>query len=401
MQEKLGLSKKLIVFVLLIACAAAFAAWYFWNNNQTKTQYATVEVGRGDIENLVTATGNLQPIEYVDVGAQVTGQLEELRVAVGDQVKKGDLLAKIDATVYLAKVDATRAQLRGQKASLKDRQSQLKLAELVYQREKNLLGNDAVSREDFERAEASLRSAQAQIENVEAQIEQTESSLREQEANLMYSNIYAPIDGTVVSLSARQGQTLNANQTTPTILRLADLSVMKVKAQVSEADVSKLKLKMPVYFTILGGEGKRWYSELGRIEPTPEISNNVVLYNALFDAPNDDGALMIEMTTQVFFVTSQSKDTLRLPVTAVKMAQAGGRGKRTNKGTVQVLTSKGTLLEKEVELGVSNRVHIEVLSGLKEGDKVIANPTGNELGANANRAGGSRPGANFGGPRLN
>jgi membrane fusion protein, macrolide-specific efflux system len=265
----------------------------------------------------------------VDVGAQVSGQLKVLHVVVGSAVKKGDLLAEIDATVYAAKVDGTRAQSRNLQAQLKDREAQLKLARINHQRQINLRKEDATTAEELQSAEASLESAEAQLESLKAQLAQTSSSLRAEEANLEYARIYAPMTGTVVSITSRQGQTLNTNQIAPTVLRIADLSTMTVQAQVSEADISKLAPQMPVYFTTFGSGGKRWYSTLDRIEPTPTILNNVVLYNALFDVPNPEGVLMTQMTTQVFFVAAQAQDILQVPVAALSFAKSGEEAARS------------------------------------------------------------------------
>jgi macrolide-specific efflux system membrane fusion protein len=237
-----------------VLCAIAFAViWYARNANGNEPALNTVAVSRGDIQNLVSATGVLEPSDYVDVGAQVSGQLELIHVRVGQPVSTGDLLAEIDPTVYVAKVDATRAQLKNQQAQLADRKAQLRLAEIQFQRQQNLWREDATTRESLQTAEASLASARAQLAMLEAQIEQTSSTLRAEEANLGYARIYAPMDGTVVSIEARQGQTLNASQTAPLLMRIANLSTMRVRAQVSEADVGKLQPGMRVYFTTLGG----------------------------------------------------------------------------------------------------------------------------------------------------
>lgn len=376
--------------VLIIAGLALLlivaAILYVKGKSNSTPSFSTIKVSRGDIENLVTATGSLQPRNYVDVGAQVSGQLKTLHVSVGDKVKKGDLLAEIDATLYIAKVDATRAQLRNQNALLTDRQAQLELAQSNYQRTKTLVAEDAASVEALEAAKASLQSANAQITALRAQIEQTASGLREEEANLAFAHIYAPMDGTVVTIDARQGQTLNASQSAPIILRLADLSVMTVEAQVSEADISKLYVGMPVYFTIFGGEEQRWYSKLNKIEPTPVVNNNVVLYNALFDVPNASGVLMTQMTTQVFFIVSQAKNTLQVPLTALRFKSAatkvaGNTAQNASEqtalqgrmATVQWLNATLQQQEKDVVVGVSNRVHAQIISGLEEGDSIIIN----------------------------
>jgi len=323
------------VGVATLAIVGLVIIWLLWKlifaTDKNEVVLTTEAVVRGDIENLVTATGTLQPQDYVDVGAQVSGQLEKLHVEVGSEVKAGDLLAEIDATVYAAKVDATRAQLQNQKAQLLDREAQLKLAEINFKREQNLFAEEATTSESLETADANLKSAHAQLKSLQAQIQQIDSTLRVEAANLNYAKIYAPIDGTVVSITSRQGQTLNTNQQAPTVMRVADLSTMTVQTQVSEADIGKLRTEMPVYFTTLGSQGRRWYSKLNRIQPTPEILNNVVLYNALFDVPNENRLLMTQMSTQVFFIESQAKDALLVPMSAVSFAPP--RGMRPQGGT--------------------------------------------------------------------
>lgn len=391
--------------VLVIFLVAAL--WGLWKSEFAKDEnavvYTTELVTRGDIENLVTATGILQPQDYVDVGAQVSGQLKKLHVDVGSEVKAGDLLAEIDATVYAAKVDATRAQLQNQQAQLLDREAQLALAQINFKREKNLFAEEATTSESLETADANLKSAQAQLKSLQAQIQQTESTLRVEAANLNYAKIYAPMDGTVVSITSRQGQTLNTNQMAPTIMRVADLSTMTVQTQVSEADIGKLRKDMPVYFTTLGSQGSRWYSQLDRIQPTPEILNNVVLYNALFEVPNERRLLMTQMSTQVFFIESQAKDVLLVPMSAISFAPSRGmrpqgesanrpaptdeqkaewkkRREAMDKGNenaarpaiVKVMNKDGDIEERKVLVGVTNRVQAQIVEGLQEGEKVVS-----------------------------
>ncbi|WP_428399643.1 efflux RND transporter periplasmic adaptor subunit [Marinobacter salarius] len=356
------------LLIVVLVTAVAVGGWWFQSDRQPNQNLLSVPVQRGDLEDLVTATGVLQPRDYVDVGAQVSGQLEVLHVRIGDDVKEGDLLAEIDPTLYVARVDATRAQLRNQKAQLMERKAQLTLAELQYRRQQNLLREEATSREAAQTAEATLQSARAQIEAISAQIEQTESTLRAEEANLEYARIYAPMDGTVVSIEARQGQTLNVNQQAPVLMRIADLSAMTVEAQVSEADIGKLTPDMPVYFTTLGSQQHRWESRLNRLEPTPVVENNVVLYNAVFEVPNPEGRLMTQMTAQVFFVNAEARGTLLVPVTALNGQGPGA--------TVQVLGSNGQPEQRAVTVGVTNRVQAEIVDGLEEGDRVVSSPRG-------------------------
>jgi macrolide-specific efflux system membrane fusion protein len=383
-----------------LLAAGGYYAWRTWfAGGKPAGEHLTAVVQRGDIEDTVSATGTLQPRDFVDVGTQVSGQLKVVHVEVGQTVKKGDLLAEIDPTVYRARVDADRAQLRNLQAQLADRQAQLELARQQFARQENLMREDATTAEAFHQAEAASRSAAAQIQAVKAQIEQTESTLRGDEANLGYTKIYAPLAGTVVSQAAKQGQTLNANQQAPIVLRIADLSTMTVETQVSEADVSRLRLGMDVYFTTLGSGERRWYGKLRQIMPTPKVVNNVVLYDSLFDVPNPNRELMTQMTAQVFFVVAAAKDAVVAPVAALRPIERPVRGPRpgtdakaadARKGAprvspaldaralfakgralVSVVDQSGGVTEREVQVGVMNRVSAQILSGLEPGERVV------------------------------
>jgi macrolide-specific efflux system membrane fusion protein len=358
--------KKAWVAILLLALAAGggYGAWYAWARGADQgPALAAALVQKGDLEDTVSATGTLQPRDYVDVGTQVSGQLKKLHVEIGDRVERGQLLAEIDSTVYLSRVEATQAQLKNQQAQLAERQANLRLAEQKAQRQANMMREQATTAEAVQVAQAELAAARAQINSLRAQIQQTESTLRGDRANLEYTKIYAPMAGTVVTQNAKQGQTLNANQSAPIVLRIADLSTMTVQTQVSEADVSRLKVGMPVYFTTLGDQRKRWHGELRQINPTPEVVNNVVLYNALFDVPNPDGALMTQMTAQVFFVVAEARDAVLVPLSALQ-------GRSQGSSTVKVVHEDGSVEPREVKLGARNRVMAQVLAGLQPGERV-------------------------------
>lgn len=353
-----------LLLLVAVAVAAGFAVWRLgpWGG-ETADGVVTATVERGDIEDSTTALGTLQPRDFVDVGTQVSGQLRTIHVQLGDTVKQGELLAEIDSTVYQTRVEADRAQLLNLRAQLAERQAQLVLADQQFRRQRNLMKANATSEEAFQAAEAGVASARAQIEALRAQIQQTESTLRGNEANLGYTKIYAPMSGTVVSQTAKRGQTLNANQQAPIILRIADLSVMTVTTQVSEADVGKLRLGMDAYFTTLGQPDRRWYGKLRQVLPTPEVVNNVVLYNALFDVPNDGGELMTQMSAQVFFVSAAAKDVPVVPMAALKRAKDGY--------VAQVVGPDGRVEERKVTVGVTNRVSAEVVSGIEQGEHVV------------------------------
>lgn len=386
----------LFAAIVLLLGAGGFYAYKTWfAGGNPADRYLTAEVERGNIEDSVTATGTLQPRDYVDVGTQVSGQLKIVHVQIGSTVKQGDLLAEIDPTVYRARVDANRAQLKNQTAQLADRQAQLVLAQQQLKRQQNLMKEQASTEEALQTAEATLRSVTAQIAALKAQMQQTESTLRGDEANLGYTKIYAPMSGTVVSQTAKQGQTLNANQQAPIILRIADLSTMTVQTQVSEADVPKLRIGMEAYFTTLGGNGQRWYGTLRQVLPTPNVTNNVVLYDALFDVPNPDRALMTQMTAQVFFVLGAAKDAVIVPLAALRTprAESGARaaaegrpasraaegdaaapvsrGSFAQGAVVRVVDADGSIEQRPVKVGVMNRVSAQILSGLQPGERIV------------------------------
>lgn len=360
-----------------IAVAALILYWIvsslFFGGEEIS--YRTAPATRGAIEQTVTALGSLQPKNYVDVGAQVSGQLKTVHVEVGDAVKQGDLLAEIDAKVYETEVAAARARLADLESQLAGAEAELVLARRQYARNLDLAKIDAVSRDVLDTSETSVKTIAARIGSLKAQIEQQKSTVEGGETNLGFTRIYAPIDGTVTSQVALQGQTLNANQTAPTIMTVSDLATMTVEAQVAEADVGKLEAGVPVYFTTLGASDRRWNSVVRQVLPTPEIVNEVVLYTVLVDIVNPDGRLMKDMTAQVFFVLGRSEDTIIVPMSAVSEV-------RGSTARVSVMGERGPV-EREVEIGLTNRMNAEIVSGIEEGERVVTGVTSGDAAAGA------------------
>ncbi|PSS52809.1 efflux RND transporter periplasmic adaptor subunit [Pseudomonas sp. BBP2017] len=347
---------------------------------------STVSVTRNDIESSVTALGTLQPRRYVDVGAQASGQIRKLHVEVGDQVKAEQLLVEIDPSTQQAKLDAGRFSIDNLKAQLAEQQAQHQLAEQQYKRQRNLAAAGATREEDVQSAQAQLKVTQARIDMYRAQIRQAQASLRSDEAELGYTRIYAPMSGTVVAVDAREGQTLNAQQQTPLILRIAKLSPMTVWAQVSEADIGHVKPGMSAYFTTLAGGKRRWTSSVRQILPVPPkpldqssqgggspasasgtgTASKVVLYTVLLDVDNPDNALMAEMTTQVFFVAGRASKVLTVPVAALDEDASN-----ENMRIAQVLDANGKIEQRQVRTGLSDRLRVQVLEGLNEGEQLL------------------------------
>ncbi len=359
------LRRWLILAVLLAGAAGAAGWWYTRPGPAAVAAPATVEVARGDIADLVSALGTLQPVRYVDVGAQISGQLQRLHARIGDQVQRGQLLVEVDSRVLQSRVQTDRAELDRLRGVLAQQQAQRALAEAQARRQQTMFATNATSRDALDTAMASVRVLDAQITQTQAQLVGQQSVLNADETSLSYTRIVAPMNGTVISVTAVEGQTLNANQTAPILLRIADLTTMTVATQVSEADQPRLSVGMPVWFHTLGRPERRYESQLRQIYPTPEVVNNVVLYSALFDVANEDGALLPQMSAQVFFVRASAQNVLIVPVGTLSAARGPG-----NRRTVQVLSDSG-IATRTVEIGASDRINVEIRSGLAEGDRVV------------------------------
>jgi macrolide-specific efflux system membrane fusion protein len=244
------------------------------------------------------------------------------------------------------------------------KQAQLALAKVLRDRNEELFTQTIISRNDRDVTRTNYDVAAADVNSLSAQMRQASAAVDTAKANLGYTKITAPMAGEVVSISLLEGQTLNSNQQAPTILRIADLTTMTVWAQVSEADIVRVKVGQDVYFTVLG-QPRRWNGKIRQILPTPELINNVVFYDALFDIPNPERELNIQMTAQVFIVLAQAKAALLIPAAAVGNAAEGAT---TN---VQVLKPDGTVERRAIQIGIKSEISAEVTSGLKEKELVV------------------------------
>lgn len=357
---------------LLLALAAGGGGFAWWRTaTPAPAADPVATIAEGDIEDVVTAVGRLEPRDFVDVGTQVSGQLRTIHVQVGQQVEAGKLLAEIDPTVFQARVEADQAQLANLAAQRAEREARLVLARQQLQRQRNLARVNATSTEAVQASEAEVKAIEAQIEALQAQSRQTQSTLKGNEANLSYTRIHAPMSGTVVAILAKRGQTLNANQSAPLVLRIADLSFMTVWTQVSEADVARLTVGMKAGFGTFGHGERRWQGTLRQVLPTPEVVNNVVLYNAIFDVPNEAGLLLPMMTAQVFFEIGAARGVPIVPLAALRAPlrdQPPGPGAAFS---VLVRKDDGSTEARAIRTGVANRAQAAVLSGLEPGETVV------------------------------
>lgn len=321
--------KKRYVIALVIVIAGLITLWRILN--APVPTYQTLIVRPGDLQQSVLATGKLDALRKVDVGAQVSGQLKTLSVAIGDKVKKDQLLGVIDpeqAENQIKEVEATLMELRAQR----------------------------------QQAEAELKLAQ--IGTIDAQIKRNQASLDTAKTNLDYTRIVAPMAGEVTQITTLQGQTVIAAQQAPNILTLADMSTMLVKAQVSEADVIHLKPGQKAWFTVLGDPLTRYEGQIKDVLPTPEKVNDAIFYYARFEVPNPNGLLRLDMTAQVHIQLTDVKNVLTIPLSAL------GDPVGDNRYKVKLLRN-GETREREVTIGARNDTDVEIVKGLEAGDEVV------------------------------
>ncbi|CAI2334980.1 biotin/lipoyl-binding protein [Vibrio parahaemolyticus] len=310
------LNKKWFVLCGLLAIGAG--GYHYLQRPEPISPYATEVVRKGNIEKAVLANGMLQASKLVNVGAQVSGQIQRLAVNLGDEIKQGDLIAQIDSLTQQNSLKEAQASLNSLNAQYQAKQAQIKQANYEYVRQKGMLAAKASSRADYENAEATLAIYKAELAQLDAEIE---------------------------------------------------------KAEISEADVIFVHPGQTALFTILGKPNQQFKGTLRAIEPGPTImdgddsdlsisDSDAIYYNAVFDVKNPQGILRIGMTAQVSIVLEQSKNTLIVPSQVLQ--KSGGKGNYT----VPVL-EQGQVVQKPVTVGINNKVNAEILSGLKEGDQVV------------------------------
>jgi len=391
-----------IVIAAVVLVGLAVGAWLYFAPRTDRAAPTTVKVERGDVTETVLATGTLEANSVTSVGAQVSGTIQTLPVKLGDVVKSGDLLAQIDSTNQENAVKSSQAALTNLQVQLQSKQTDLTNAQAALDRANKLAPGNLISGADLQTAQANLASAQAAVASLNAQISQAQLAVDDANLALSRTTITAPVAGTVVAVLVTQGQSVNANQTTPTIVKLADLDTMLIKAQVSEADVTKVAPGQKATFTILGDPSKKIPATLLSIEPAPDAittsdtgttsSDNAIYYNAIFSVANPDHRLRIAMTAQVSIVIDSKTGVLTLPASVL-----GTPGRNGSYRVLLLDPATGETKPVEVGVGLNNNITAEIVSGLNEGDQVVgARSFG---GGSATGAGGNRPsgGGLFGG----
>ena len=333
-------------------------------------QFEFVKVERGDVTEKVTATGTIEPINVVSVGTQVSGIIEKVYADYNDEVKKDQLLAELDKFVL-------NETLSDAKANLDLANSKKKVAEMNFNRYKDLYSQKLIAKAEMEEAEIALATADANLLSAQANYNKAKQ-------NMDYAYIISPVSGTVISKEVEQGQTVAASFSTPTLFTIAeDLRLMQIEASVSEADIGKIKYDMNAEFTVDAYPNDIFKGKVKQIRLSPVTEQNVVMYTVIIEVPNEDKRLLPGMTAFVTILTAEEKNVLRIPNTTVqfrpsallrqKMDGQRPRNLKSNQAVVYTFDAqKGLIKPKVIELGLIDVMYAQVVDGVKEGEALIS-----------------------------
>ncbi|ENR8311421.1 TPA: efflux RND transporter periplasmic adaptor subunit [Yersinia enterocolitica] len=362
-----------IVSLLIISSVIALSV----SGSQQDVPQLTETIGRGDIERNVMATGSLKPSLQVNVGAQVNGQRTKLYVKQGDRVTRGQLLAEIDPTLQQNELRKSEAELQSAQAQKQASQALLRQYLLEFRRQQTLAKEGSGVKSALEKAHAQYDSQLAQLHVNEAQIVQSQMAMETAKANLGFTRIMAPIDGEVLGIVTKEGQTIVSSQTAPTILVLANVDTMTVHTRISETDILKVSVGQPLWFYVVADPERRYDSRMDAIQEASAESlhedssgsansqqPSAVYYNGIFNIANQERLLRTSMTAQVFIITAQAKNVLRVPLSALGEQQLDKRYR------VQIINGKQTSV-RWVSVGLRNAQYAEVKAGLVQGDQVL------------------------------
>lgn len=350
----------LIIFIILI-CAVI----YYFYFHPKKAILQTYTIQNTDIDVKILATGVLLPKQEVEVGAQVSGQLKRLSVKEGDVVTKGQLLAEIDQDISLNSLSQAEANYTVLKAQVSAAKADLSQKKRDYGRYSQLALTNAISEKDLADAKTNYVVSQAKLDQLEAELIKAQIDVKTAKKNLTFTQITAPIDGTVMDVISKEGQTLIASLQAPVIMHIAELSQMTVEAKVSEADIVKVMKGSPVTFSVFGEPDYIYYGFVEDILPSPEITNSSVYYNTRFTVNNLGGKLKKNMTADVSIYQSRNKNVPAIPASYIK--------EKNRRMSALVINEQGSQERKFFTVGDGNLQYVEVTEGLKAGDTIIVN----------------------------
>ncbi len=350
-----------------------------FRSGKSEPIFKTEPASRGDIEAVVTATGNVNSVIMVSVGTQVSGTIQKIYADYNTVVKQGQLIAQIDPTLYQAQLDQNKAALVSARANLLKAIATQKDAERTLGRNKLMVDAGLIAQADYDAAALANDTAATQVEAAKGQVSQAQASVATASANLRYTRIVSPVDGIVIARNVDAGQTVAASFQTPTLYSIAhDLTKMEVDSNVAEADIGRVEAGQDVEFTVDAYPDKVFHGTIYEVRNAPLVVQNVVTYNAVVHVDNPDLKLKPGMTANVTIKVMQKTGVIRLPNAALRYApskpaqpQGGGKPVRGAGKAVWVLRD-GKALRVPVTLGISDSRFTELLTGdVKEGDQLI------------------------------
>jgi HlyD family secretion protein len=379
------------------------------------TQYTTVTVDRGDVAEVVGATGVLQAMITVQVGSQVSGTISQLFADFNSTVRKGDVIAKLEPSAFLARVSQAEANLAAARANVAKSQAAIDDAKQKYERARELSASQLVAPSDLESARATYQGAVAQHRANEAAVQQAEAALNQARVDLDHTVITAPVDGVVLARNVDIGQTVAASFQAPVLFVIAnDLKKMQVNASIDEADIGRVHPGQEAAFSVDAFADRTFEGQVEQVRLQPQTTQNVVTYNTIISVDNESQRLMPGMTATVSVVVRKAENALRVPSAALRFrpegfeearmasrgeSAAGGRGRSAegrgakdrggHPGLVFQLTPGGEPEAHPVRVGLSDGRYVEVLEGLEEGATVVTGADGAAGPRVAASAGGS------------
>ena len=365
--------KKILIGIIILIIIAA-GVFVLFRDKEPEIKFRTVNVSMGDIREVVTASGTVNAVTTVLVGTQVSGTIKHIYVDFNSQVKRDQLIARIDPAIFEAQVEQARANLLSARANLEKADAALVDAKRTFDRTKELYQRNLIARSELDTAETNHETSKAQVEVAKAQIVQTEAALRLSGTNLRYTSIVSPVDGIVVSRNVDVGQTVAASFQTPTLFTIAqDLTKMQINTNVDEADIGKIKMGQPVEFNVDAYPEIIFNGKVWQIRIAPITVQNVVTYDVVIKMDNPELKLKPGMTANVSILTAVKKDILKIPNAAMRFRPSDkNKMNAQQKGFGVWQMVNGELRRIPVSTGISDGSFTEVISGdIREGQEII------------------------------
>lgn len=315
------MKKKIIIAaaIAVVITGIVLGITVFNRNSTSVSKYKKDAVDKGDIEALVLTTGSLNPVTIVDVGSQVSGNIEKIYVDFNSPVKEGQIIAELEQSQFITRVQQDEANYQSAVAALQKARVTFENIKKKYERGLNLFEKDLVSFDEKESLETQYYSAKADIQSAEARLEQAKSQLETSKVNMTYAIIKSPIDGVVISRNINVGQTVAASFQAPVLFQIAnDLSEMQVECSVDEADIGKVSESQKVRFTVDAFPDEQFTGKVKQVRYSPQIAQNVVTYTTIVEVDNPEMKLRPGMTATVSIVTGEARNILRVPNAALR-----------------------------------------------------------------------------------